>query len=254
MAEHQAIRERIRHTLQVIRRMGKCYPLALRLVWDASPGYTLLNTALIVANSAMAPAQVWLTKTIIDRIVAAVQVATQEQALDWSAVLLPVVAMLVVRLIEALTQSLSQRTESLLHRKMDAHTQYLILRKASRLDIAFFETPSFYDQMQNSLRESWRARNLTFLALRMIGQLLSMGAVLALLFRLQPTAVLVLLLTTLPHVFLQGYYANKRFDLMVGWTPAHRMVTYLAYYLLGALDAAKEIRLFGLADLFLGER
>ena len=213
MAKHQATKERIQHALQAIRRMTEGYPLALKLVWEASPKYTLLNAALIAATAALAPAQVWLIKTIIDRIVAAVQGATQGQALDWSAVLLPIVAMLAIRLIEAWTRTISDSARELLQRKTESHTRYLLLRKASQLDIAFFETPSFHDLMQNSLEQSWRARHLVFVALRMIGQLLSMGAMLGLLLRLQPAAVLVLLLTTLPHVFLQGYYANKQFDL-----------------------------------------
>ena len=157
MAKHWAIVERIEHTWQVIRRMAKCYPLALRLVWEASPGRTLINAALVAANAAIAPAQVWLLKTIVDRIVAAVQGAAQGQALDWPAVLLPVVAMLAIRLVEALTQSLSQSVEGLQSRTV-AHIKYLILKKASQLDVAFFETPAFYDRMENCIRESWRPR------------------------------------------------------------------------------------------------
>jgi ATP-binding cassette subfamily B protein len=242
----------LQRTLRAARRMLKSYPLTLRLVWDASPGLTTLNAALIVVQAAVAPAQVWLLKTVIDRIIAAVQVAAQNQALDWSAVLLPVGAMLAIRLVEALVQSLLESAQGLLQRKTEVRTRYLILEKASQLDIAFFQTPSFHDLLRNSLEQSWRARHLAFVVLRLTGQVLSMGAILGLLLRLQPIAVLVLLVTTLPHILVQSYYANKQFVMANAWTPTHRKLTYLSYGLLTWHEDAPEVRLFGLADLFLG--
>jgi len=252
MSKEQPPGGRLQRTLHVARRMLKSYPLALQLVWDASPGLTLLNAALIVAQAAVAPAQVWLLKTIIDRIVAAVQVATQEQALDWSAVFWPVGAMLAIRLVEALTQALLESAQGLLQRRTEVHTRYLILKKASEQDIAFFESPAFHDLLRNSLEQSWRARHLAFVVLRMSGQVLSVGAMLALLLRLHPLAVLVLLATTLPHILVQSYYANKQFVLANAWTPTHRKLSYLSYGLLTWHQTAAEVRLFGLANLFLG--
>ena len=79
-----------------------------------------------------------------------------------------------------------------------------------------------------------------------------MGAMLGLLLQLQPGAVLVLLVTTLPHILVQSYYANKQFVLENAWTPTHRKLAYLSYGLLTWHEHAPEIRLFGLGGLFVG--
>ena len=41
-------------------------------------------------------------------------------------------------------------------------TEYLILRKAARLDMAFYDTPAFYDRLNNALKENFRGHSFTF--------------------------------------------------------------------------------------------
>ena len=54
----------------------------------------------------------------------------------------------------------------------------------------------FYDKMENALKNIPKAHNLAWGSLSFFGSLLSLGAVLALLLKLHPLAIVVLLLTS----------------------------------------------------------
>lgn len=79
---------------------------------------------------------------------------------------------------------------------------------------------------------------------------LSLGAVLALLLKLHPLAIVVLLLTAAPQAIVRAYYANRWLQIESGRVSARRMAGYLSN-LLKSRDAVKEIRLFNLDGPFL---
>ena len=108
------------------------------------------------------------------------------------------------------------------------YTEYLILQKTTQLDIAFFESSTFYDQMDTVLRETYRSTTLAWRSIDMLGSLVGLSALLGLLLQLHPLAIVVLLLTSLPQTVLGGYYANRFYGLKTQQAAARRMATYLA--------------------------
>ena len=236
---------------QTVRRQVVVYfPRVLKLIWDASPRYASLALFLMIVSAAALPAQIWISKVIIDRIIEAIQASPSGTSPNWHAVLAPIGAIALVWVLGGISLSMSQSVRALLGFQVQNHLSYLILHKASRLDIAFYETPAFYDQMANAQRDIWRIQNLAYVCVDILGGALTLSMVMGMLFRLHPLAVLVLLLTSGPMVVVGGYYANRRYDLYTGRASAQRKVSYFSS-LLGSRDAVKEIRLFSLHGLFL---
>ena len=59
---------------QTVRRQIVVYfPRVLKLIWDASPRYASLTLFLMIVSAAALPAQIWISKVIIDRITEAIQ-------------------------------------------------------------------------------------------------------------------------------------------------------------------------------------
>jgi ATP-binding cassette subfamily B protein len=237
-------------TWKTVRRVAGYFPRVLKLIWDSSPRYASLTIFLTIVSAAALPAQIWISKVIIDRITEAIQASSSGNPLNWHAILAPVGVIALVWVLGGISLSLSQSVRALLAFQAQNHLSYLILRKASRLDIAFYETPAFYDQMANAQRDIWRIQNLAYVSVELLGGILTLSMVTGMLFRLHPLAVAVLLLTSVPMVVVGGYYANRRYDLHMGQTSAQRMVSYFSG-LLGSRDTVKEIRLFSLHGPFL---
>ena len=246
MSEKMSMRE----IWQTFCRVAGYYPRVLSLVWRATPRYTLLNIVLTIVSSAVPPAHVWITKVIIDRITEAFRASTQGVPFDWYEVLAPIGLIFLLWVVGGLCQSMKSGITELMGFRVRNRVEYLVLEKASQLDIAFYETPAFFDKMENARREPFRIHNLAVLCIDFAGGFLGLGAMLGLLWRLHPVVVVVLLLTSLPQVAVGGYYASRRFGMQASRALERRMVSYLSD-LLGSRDAVKEIRLFGLHQPFL---
>ena len=222
----------------------------LKLVWEAKPSYMALAILLTVISAAALPAQIWLAKVIFDRLGEILQASSQAQVVDWYAFLIPIGAIFIVWAVGGTCQTLSTEVSMFVSLHFRNYAEFLVLKKATELDVAFFETPAFYDKMENALKNIPKAHNLAYSSLSFFGSLLSLGAVLALLLKLHPLAIVVLLLTSAPQAIVQAYYANRWYRIAFSSVPARRMATYLSS-LLKSRDAVKEIRVFGLGKPFL---
>ena len=237
-------------TWQSAFRLIRHYPRVLELIWATSPLYSMLGVFLTLCSAVVLPAQIWITKLIIDRVAEMVQGSTPAPFVDWYAVLTPVAALVLVWGLGTVCQRLSYEVKALLGIRVRHYTEYLILQKATQLDIAFFEDSTFHDQMDTVLREGYRAHNLAYRSMDVLGALVGVGAMLGLLLQLHPLAIGVLLLTSAPQAIVGGYYANRFYGLSTSRAAARRMATYFAE-LLSSRDAIKEVRFFGLDQPFL---
>lgn len=233
-----------------MRSLAANAPRMLGLVWKASPAYALLTIMLTAITAAAAPAQIWMTKMVIDRVVGATQTGAPRIAEGWAALLAPLSGVLLVWVVGVVCQSLRKELGELMAYRTRMHIECLILEKAAELDMAFYETPAFHNQLALAGVESFRAHNFATLSLDLLGNLLSLGALLAMLARLHPLVVVTLVLTAAPMMLILAYAANLHWKLRGDRTPARRMSTYVAE-LLRSREAVKEIRLFGLHARFL---
>jgi ATP-binding cassette subfamily B protein len=231
---------------QTIRRVLQYYPRVFGLVWNANPRHAGFIIFLSIVNALAIPTQIWLVKVVIDEVIFFIQGA----GIEWTPIVMPAVALAAVLTAGDLSRSLEQALREVLSLEVELRVKTLILDKAATLDIAFFETPSFYDQLQNAQRDLWRVRNLPYLLVDTTRQAIAVFGTLALLARLHPLAIVVVLATALPQLIAQARHGNLLFKLWTGRAPAERMVNYLSD-LLAERDAVKEVRLFGLQPLFL---
>ena len=153
----------MKERFQSFSRAAKVFPRVLKLVWKASPSYTLLTILLTVISSAVAPAQIWISKVTIDRVTESVRLFAQGIPVDWYAVLLPVGLIFLIWIVGGVCQSLTGGIREVWGFQVWIYGEHSILKKATQLDLAFYETPAFYDQMENARRDGYRIYNLAML-------------------------------------------------------------------------------------------
>ncbi len=227
------------------------YTRILRLIWAASPRTAAIGGLLALVSAAVLPAQIWFTKLIIDGVANIVTESSKALAVtDWQAVLTPVVALALVRAGGIVCQARLEHFKWRLSEGVRHHIEYLVLQKASRLDIAFFENPTFHDRMATVLREAYRAHNLAWISLELLGTLAGLCAMLSMLLHLHPLAIVALVLTTAPGALAAGHFAKRFYNLVNSHASIRRMAAYYQE-LLSSRDAVKEIRVFGLGTPFL---
>jgi ATP-binding cassette subfamily B protein len=198
-------------------------------------------------SGATPAAQVWMSKVVIDRVVENLKAANGGTGFDWASVLMPIALVFLIWVLSGVCRSVSGGLVEQIGHDVHDHSQRVILTKAASLDVAFYETPAFYDLMENARSQGHRVHNLAVLSVLTMSGVVAVTTMLALLCKIHPAVPLVLLVTSAPQVIIGGHYAGRQYTLYGEATRSRRMAEYLSR-LLGSRDAVKEIRVYGLHD------
>ncbi len=225
-------------------------PRAVALVWEAAPRWTALWAALLLAQGILPVATVYLTKTVVDALLAAIRSGGAWPGLRTA--LLAVIAMGVVLALGEALKAASGHIRAAQSELAGDHIRALIHRRSIEADLAFYDSPDYFDHLHRAREESaYRPlqllENLGGLAQNTI-TLAAMGAVVA---RFGWWIPLVLLAGTLPAFLVVVRYSIEQHNWRRRVTADERRVWYYDW-LLTSSDAAAELRLYGLGRHFQG--
>ena len=227
-----------------LRGIALVVPRIFRYLWRVDPALLAVQCTLMLLTAAVPAGIVYMTKVIIDTVIAGIG-----QETDWTAVFQPVVVIFGLWIGQALIDAVDNYTRSLFQERIWYAAYEDVINKAAALDVAFFETPRFYDQLHHANSQIHRLFNICYSTLLLLSQLFSMAAMMALLTILHPLAIVVLLATALPRVFMEGHMARRRYELSAELIRNDRLIDYMKR-LLTNRDSVKEVRSFRLRDLF----
>ncbi len=223
-------------------------PQALALVWRAARVWTLSWAILLLVQGLLPVAIVYLSRSLINSLVPAIRSGGEWQSAGPALALIAVMAGLLL-LGEALRGATNWMRAAQSELVQD-HIRSLIHQKSLAVDLAFYESPDYYDHLYRARAEaSYRPVAL----LESLGSLLqntitlaAMGAVLSQYGAWLPVALLV---STLPAFFVVVRYAERQHDWRMRTTTDERRAWYYDW-LLTAAETAAELRLFASGNHF----
>ncbi|HEX7038508.1 MAG TPA: ABC transporter ATP-binding protein [Trueperaceae bacterium] len=225
----------------------------LGLVWEASPGRTVAIVALSLVQAGLPAANMWVAKLLLDAVAAAVTGAAggADEAFRRLLGLLGVqVAVVALGTIVGIVQGANRE---LLGDTLQNRISRRILAKAGELELAQFEDPTVYDSLQNAYREVGSRPLGVFSQVLTLGQsLVTLGSVSALMTQLGWSVVPLVLLASVPAVWVQSRFGTEGYRMIRRQAQDARRQNYLGSLLTND-QAVKEIRLFGFGD-YLMER
>lgn len=225
----------------------------LGLVVAAAPGPASAYLAIVTVLSLVPLAQVWLTKLLVDHLQAAaaaggaaatplrLQVAVALAALYALALAVPA-ALGPLRVVVAAT--VEDRAQAAVDRRlMDAGRRLADLYRVER--------PAFHDELRLLNMASGKLVWAFAFLHHGPGTALTLAGVFLLLAQLHPLIPLVLAAVAVPHLLGERRLSELRFAVLASHSRAGREMDYCVRVLLEPA-AAKEVRVFGLGDFFLG--
>jgi ATP-binding cassette, subfamily B, bacterial len=215
----------------------------IKLVWLTHRGFTTTMVALRLLRAFIPVVTLWISKLIVDTVVAGMQTHSPVLTRLWKLVVLEAAIILAG---EALARA-SSLIESLLGDLFSIRTSILLMEHAAILDLYQFETPTFYDRLERArLQTPGRVGLLTHL-LTMGQDMLTLFSLGAVLFIFSPWLLVLLTISVLPSFLGETHFAALKYSLLYRRTPERRQLDYIRY--LGASDRpAKEVQMFGLAS------
>lgn len=193
------------------------------------------------------PAIIWSQGAIIDSAEAALRANA-----TWRAVLPLLIVIFALWTCQMLFGAISGVLQTLLQERVRLKGQSMLLETAGNLDLAFFESPRFYDQLHHARDQMWQLYSSCFGTLTLIQQFLQLSVTISLLLVLHPLAILVLIVTTLPDVVVQAKYARRYYTFDADLIRNSRMSFYLSDIVTNRYNA-KEVRVFSLKDYFINQ-
>ncbi|WP_311945127.1 ABC transporter ATP-binding protein [Halomonas piscis] len=228
---------------------------ALLLVWQTSR-LMMVGLALATLVAGVLPAvAAWVGQLIVDGVVAAMEAQEASAAPPLAQSLTPVLWLValegaIIGLI-ALAQRGLDAQKSLLRARLGHRVNVMILEKAGTLSLAQFEDSELYDKLTRARREaSTRPLGLVNKTFSLLQNAISLGSFGVLLVQFSPWALLILVIGALPVFLSEARFSGEAFRLFRWRSPQSRMQMYLET-LLAREDSIKEVKLFGLEELFL---
>jgi|694.fasta_scaffold151149_2 ATP-binding cassette subfamily B protein len=235
-------------SLRTLRTQLHYLPQALTLVWKAAPGWTAVTVASLVIQGILPVIMVFLTRHLVDSLVNVAQNRTDPALL--SAAIMNALFMGLLLLIREGIGSASGYLRKALAEAVGDWMNNLVHKQALALDLQFYESPSYYDQLH---RASIDAIDRPLALLETVGKLLqntiTLVAMSGILLTFAWWMPLALLVGTLPALWA-ALRTTMRFH---AWHLKHTIdQRRLSYYhrILSTDMAAAELRLFDLGEHF----
>ncbi|WP_086662436.1 ABC transporter ATP-binding protein [Lentzea kentuckyensis] len=224
------------------RRVLSLLVSAFRLTSTAAPAGTPLYAVLCLLGGVVPLAAAWCTKVLLDGLAAGG---------GWAALVPWAVGLAVTGLVSGLLPVATEYLKQRLDRAVAVVTMDRLYQAMGRLTgLARMEDPRFRDKLQLA-QQTGRSGpgQLVDDGLGAVQAAVTTGGFLGTLLVLNPGMAVVVLLAAVPALIAHLRLSRARAEVLWSITPAERREVFYAE-LLSSLDAAKELRLLGLGDLF----
>ena len=233
-----------RQRIEAAFRLGR----ALRLVWRAAPGWTLVNLVLVVVQGALPLAALYAMKRILDAVASAVAApgAPELTRTVWLWILVAVA----VALLVALTRLLGEYVTEAQSLQVTDSVAEILHAQSIAVDLAYYEDPAYYDTLHRAQGEApYRPARIVSGLVQIAQNGLALAGIAAWLVTFNWLLAAVLFLAVLPGAFARLVHSRRLYGLQQSQTEQERRSWYYHAVLTEILHA-KELRIFNLGALF----
>jgi ATP-binding cassette, subfamily B, bacterial len=217
-------------------------PPVLRMVWESGRAVVAAGLTLRVLSALVPLALLAVTRWIIDAVVAHVARGQPLMPYFWWLVGLE----FGLAAVGTILNRGIDYTDVLLADKFTLRISTQIMEHASRLDLASYEDPVFYDKLERARVQATDRLGMVQAVGRVIQQGVTTVTMAAGIFVYSPWLLAVLVLCVVPAFLGESHFALLGYSLAFSQTPNKRRMDYLR--VLGASkESAKELKLFALA-------
>lgn len=216
---------------------------AIGVVWAGGRSWTIASMALLVIQGALPVVSLYLLKLVIDAVASSMAAPPPR---PWEPIVAPVIALLAVYALTALCRSVGSWVSEGQSLAVTDHVQRMLQEKSVAVDLAYYETPQYYDtlhraQQEGAYRPTMIARGLVSLLQNSISLAGTIGLIVA--FDARVAAMIIVM--ALPGLFIRLGFSHRLYNLRRSQTGTFRKGDYL-HWVLTSDEHAREVRVFEL--------
>ncbi len=232
----------------------------VKLVWETGPWIMIVMSLVALFQGILPIISSYISRYLLNALQNGFQkYDSLEQFFKFSFsadnVLFLLIFMFVFRILNSVVGQLNTAVLRISGENIVKCVKIRIMKKAKELDIAAFDQPAFYEKLENANREAGhrpiQILNSTFTIVSTVIRLISYVVILSTAPGLW-WASIVMVLISVPSAIINFTYRRKNFFYMRWKSKERRQMNYYSDIMVNK-DVAKEIRIFGLADSFIGK-
>jgi len=221
-------------------------PKLFKLVWQTSWLCTIILGMITLVQGILPVLKLWIGKLIVDGVINAT--TSQSPSAHLPHVLWLAGLELLLVAITSLLSRVNGFVQDMLNDLFRIHANSMVLKKSVELDLAYYETPSFYNDLQRAQQDAGnRPISVLQSTFRLIQNLISAVTMITLVAHLNWIIAIGLILATLPNFIIDLKFSQRRYFLRMYQTSEGRKASYFSS-ILTSNAYVKEVKLFGLGQ------
>lgn len=250
----ESIKELPSYLKKLIRNFFTRLIYIFRIVWETRP-WILFSMLLLSVLSGLLPvcqalAGSYLLNDLASAYTYSVTGITAPEDM-WTSIIWLLVLQFVCIFAISLTNNIKSLITRISGELVANHVRTKIMAKAKELDLESFDKPEFYAKLENAAREAdHRPIQIINSIFTVITTLITVCSYFAVLSSVKPVwASALVIALSIPSAAISFIYRKKNFRYMRHRSKDRRMMSYFSNIVTDK-DLAKEIRIFGLSDIF----
>ncbi len=217
------------------------------LVWETGPWILFVMLFMAVFNGVMPVVQAKISAELLNKLTDAYVGKVAFEA---------VLGLLIINFSFIFANRLVTQVNSILTRIYGElvvnHIKVKIMHKAKEIDLRSYDDPEFYSKMENANREAGhRPIQILESTFSIVSSVISMVSFIVILWAVSPAAPLIIFVISIPSAIINFTYRKKNVNYMRFRSKDRRQMAYYSGIITNK-DLVKEVRMYGLSDLFIG--
>lgn len=228
----------------------------LKLVWNTGHWIPVLLSFVALFKGITPVIGSLISQRILNGLQDVIKAGSLPESAFWSSgILYLLIALFVYRLLILVVNNISSALNRIAGEKVVMEVKKQIMFKSKEIDLASFDNAAFYEKMENAEREAGhRPLNILTETLGIISSVIELVSFMVVLLSAPGLSwiTFVVILVSVPSAIVNFVYRRKNFRYMRFSSKERRQMNYFSSILVDK-DLVKEIRLYDLADNFIGK-
>jgi ATP-binding cassette subfamily B protein len=218
------------------------------IAWKASRPCVLARLVLEIIESFQPLVQLYMGKLIIDLIVRAVQSGKAPEI--FPSIVFMIGLLTAVNVFVSVIRKVKELAIGIHQDLISNHINQAVMLKASELDISFFDSPDFYNELLNAYRDKRAIESMSWFVFSFVRSFIQLIAVIVVLSTLNPLLTLLFICLGIPAIVIEKRFTAFSYNWNRGQAPEERKMSYIERVMTDRAFS-KDTRIFDLAPSLL---
>ena len=221
------------------------------LVWNTAPWILISLTVIALLNGFLPVITAWIAADLLNVLAEAYNMANTGSSIEFKKIIVLLIAQFACIIGSSLNNHVNRVITNISGEMVSNHVKTILMEKSKTLDLQSFDRPEFYEKLENAQREAtMRPLQIITSIFATVSSVISLSSFVIILFNISIWAPFAVFILAVPTAVITYFYRKRVYFYIRMRSKDRRQLNYYSG-LMTNKDLVKEIRIFGLSNLFI---